>query len=128
MEKNFLKACMVILLVSFLGNCAKDSSTGTYTDQADCTGIDATANTYTQAIKAILDVQCTNSGCHDALSRSEGIDLSTYAASKSAFDTRNCLCSIHHGSGCKPMPEGGYKLSDAVIQKIDCWVKNGYKE
>lgn len=127
MKRNFLKFSLIITLIGLLGNCAKDNSTD-YLEQADCTGIDASANTYTNSIKAILDAQCATSGCHDALTQSENINLTTFASSKSAFQNTNCLCSIHHGSGCKPMPDGSAQLSDAVIQKIDCWAKNGYQQ
>ncbi len=128
MSRNLLKYSLILIAIAVFGNCAKDNSTGSYADQADCTGIDAATNTYTKSVKAILDAQCATAGCHDAFSRTENIDLSTYATAKSAFQNVDCLCSLHHGSGCKPMPDGGAKLSDAVIQKIDCWVKNGYAE
>lgn len=107
--------------------CKKDSGTD-YLNQADCTGINTDNNTYTKSIKAILDSRCATAGCHDAGKKEQGIDLSTYATSKSAFENKECLCSIHHGSGCNPMPQGGSKLDDATIKLIDCWGKNGYKE
>lgn len=108
--------------------CNKDSSSSDYLDQADCSGIDASTNTYSLSIKTILNNNCATSGCHNAATTAEGIDLSSYSAAKDAFERTECLCSIHHGSGCKPMPDGGGKLSDALIQKIDCWAKNGYAQ
>ncbi|MCB0528095.1 MAG: hypothetical protein KDC61_18380 [Saprospiraceae bacterium] len=132
MQNRLLKGSrgpgILFVLILLLGNCAKESASSNYAEQADCTGIDAQANSYTNSIKAILDAQCATSGCHDAFSQSESIDLSNYASAKSAFENRACLCSIHHGAGCTPMPEGRAKLSDATIQKIDCWVKNGYQQ
>lgn len=70
-----------------------------------------------------MDTYCALSGCHNASSREAGVDLSTYAKTKNAFETTSCLCTIHHGSGCSPMPKGGSKLSDATIKLIDCWAK-----
>ncbi len=128
MRSNFFKfGLFIILAVLFFGNCSKDNSSGSYVDQADCTGIDAATNTYTKSIKAILDAHCANSGCHDAFSRSRNIDLSTYASSKSVFENTDAFCSIHW-NGCNPMPQGSAKLSDAILQKIDCWAKNGYAQ
>ncbi len=118
----------VFIAVFILSNCNKEDSNSQYLDNADCSTVDATNNTYTKEIKRILDNSCATSGCHDAKSKEDGIDLSTYANSKSAFENKDCLCTIHHGSGCDPMPRGSAKLSDATIQLIDCWVKNGYKE
>ncbi len=108
--------------------CNKDSASSDYLDQADCTGIDASTNTYNLSIKAILNNNCATSGCHDASTSAEGIDLSSYSAAKDAFNRTECLCSIHHGSGCTPMPQDKPQLSDSDINKIDCWVKNGYAE
>jgi hypothetical protein len=111
-----------------LGDCNKEDSNSQYLENADCSAVDVSNNTYTKSIKSILDKSCATSGCHDAKSKEDGIDLSTYSSSKSAFENSDCLCSIHHGSGCDPMPRGSAKLSDATIQLIDCWVKNGYSE
>lgn len=108
--------------------CKKESDSSQYLSDAVCTGIDATANSYTNSIKAILDSQCATSGCHDAATAEEGINLSTYASAKSAFQNEECLCAIHHGNGCEAMPYQQSKLEDALIQKIDCWAKNGYQQ
>lgn len=127
MQKLFVTTCFALLMV--FGACEKNSSgNNNYLDNADCTGIDAITNTYTNTIKPILDINCAGSGCHDAATRSAGVDLSTYAKAKASFETTECLCSIHHGNGCEPMPQGGGKLSDAAIKLITCWAKNGYLE
>ncbi|MFN0200989.1 MAG: hypothetical protein ACKVTZ_05685 [Bacteroidia bacterium] len=100
-----------------------------YLNAADCTTIVDSTNTYTKSVKAILDNNCAFSGCHNAATKKEGVNLEGYAASKNTFSTNDLvLCSIHHGTGCEPMPKGGSKLSDSDIKKIDCWAKNGYKE
>lgn len=121
-----------VIALLFLANmylgCSKDSSNSDYINNADCTGVDADNNTYTKSIKSILDANCATSGCHNAATQENNLDLSSYAAAKSGFESQECLCSIHHGSGCNPMPKGGSKLSDAEIQQIDCWAKNGYKQ
>ena len=116
------------LLLAFVYACNNTDTAQNYLDKADCTGVDADANSYTLVIKDILDNNCASSGCHNASSRESGVDLSTYAKAKAAFQNTECLCSIHHGSECKAMPQGSGKLDDATIQLIDCWAKNGYKE
>lgn len=126
MKKLLFGGAFALALALVFFNCSKESTD--YLANADCTGIDTQTNTYTKPIKSILDTYCATSGCHDAFARERGVDLSSYATSKSAFQTTNCLCSIHHGSECVQMPQGGAKLSDAIIQKIDCWAKNGYQE
>lgn len=116
----------ILLLATFA--CVKDSSNSTYLDNADCSGVDAANNTYTKSVKEILDAHCATSGCHDAFAQEKGVDLSSYAGAKNGFENQDCLCSIHHGAGCEPMPQGASKLDDATIQKLDCWAKNGYAQ
>lgn len=121
------------MLLSFgsffvIASCGKDSNNPDYAADADCTVIVSADNTYTNSIKAILDASCATAGCHNQFSAAEGIDFSDYAKSKNAFENKKVLCSIHHGSGCKPMPENLPQLSAASLNKIDCWVKNDYPE
>ncbi len=129
MHKTIFAFALFSLSLGFLvSSCEKDSSGVDYTANADCSAIVAADNTYTNSIKAIMDNNCATAGCHNATTAAEGVDLSTYAKTKNAFQKKDALCTIHHGSGCKPMPDGGAKLSDSVINTIDCWVKNGYLE
>ena len=84
--------------------------------------------TYTADIKAILNTNCATSGCHNASSRANGIDLSTYEKAKSESSRNRFLGAIQHKSGYNPMPQGRAKLDDATIQLISCWVQNGSLE
>ncbi len=120
---------LVLFAISVLAvfSCGDDDGPD-YTADADCTQIDVNLNSYTNSIKTILDASCALSGCHDAATKQSGVQLDTYAEAKRAFDKDNALCAIHHGSGCKPMPDNGTQLADDLINKIDCWVKNGYKQ
>jgi len=127
MHKSILVFTLFSLSLLFVvASCDKDKSGVDYAANADCSAIVAADNTYSNSIKAILDASCASAGCHDAVTASEGIDLSDYAKSKNAFEKKDVLCSIHHGSGCDPMPKGSPQLSNATINKIDCWVKGGY--
>jgi hypothetical protein len=125
---KFTKIQLVAMILIAVASCKKTESSGTFTDNANCTGVVDSSNTYGMAIKSIIDKNCASSGCHSASSKRDGVDLSSYSAVKSEISTGNSLCTIHHGSGCKPMPQGSAKLSDSDIAKIDCWAKNGYKQ
>jgi hypothetical protein len=122
------KIQLVAMILMTVASCKKTESSGSFTDNANCTGVVDSTNTYGIAIKSIMDKNCASSGCHSASSKRDGVDLSSYSAVKSEISTGNSLCTIHHGSGCKPMPQGSAKLSDSDIAKIDCWAKNGYKQ
>lgn len=90
-------------------------------DTATCTG---TTPTYTADIKAIMDVSCATSGCHNASSKADGYDLSTYAGTVSAAGKTAFLGSIQHKTGYTAMPKGAAQLSSANLTKIACWVQN----
>ena len=122
--KNLLFLPAVMLLVFYSSSCKKDSLSQ-YTDAVTCNETDDTLNTYNQKIKTLLNNNCANGGCHDASTRAEGKDYSSYSAAKSCLGA-SAFCSINHGSGCKNMPQGAAKLSDADIHDLTCWAKNNY--
>lgn len=117
MKKSFAITGLILL---GLNSCKKEAI-----QQFDCTGA---TPTYTSDVAPILNASCALSGCHNAASQAEGINLSTYAGARSASNNDNFLGSIQHISGYKPMPENGAKLSDVNIKTISCWVQNGSPE
>ena len=128
MTKNIAMVATLALALVFAASCGKDDDKVDYTADADCTAIVSADNTYTNGIKTILDASCASAGCHDALAATEGVDMSDYAKVKVAFQSKDALCTIHHGAGCTAMPDGAPQLSSTIINKIDCWAKNGYAE
>lgn len=122
MLKPKLFALVIIIMTVYA--CKKNTSTN-FADDATCTS----TPTYSADVAPILNANCATQGCHNASSKREGIDLSTYALAKNEFMKSNtALASVHHASGVKAMPDGQAKLSDATINKLDCWVKNGCPE
>jgi hypothetical protein len=121
---NMKKSMLVIAAFSGLvtiNACKKDSTD--YAAQATCTG---TTPTYNGEISSIINTHCGDSNCHNASSSKAGINLSTYALASSQFLNNNdILTSIHHGRGVSPMPDNKPQLSSDIINKLDCWVKNG---
>ncbi len=129
MSKTILAfSLFTLVLAATISSCKKDNNSADYASQADCSSLPAAATTYSAVIKPILDLSCASAGCHDAITSAEGVDLSDYAKSKNAFEKKEVLCSIHHGSGCKAMPQGADQLDAVTINKIDCWVKNDYPQ
>lgn len=115
MRKKALFASACVLALAF--GCKKDT-----TSTVDCTGV---TPTYTNDIKPIMDKYCATSGCHNATSKADGRDYSTYTATKSGSGSSAFLGSIKQQSGYDKMPQGGSKLSDANIKLIECWISNG---
>jgi len=88
----------------------------------DCDGI---TPTYTADVKPILDASCAKSGCHDAITVQNGVNLSTYATASTVSQEERFLGVIHHRDGFPAMPFDGPKLPQAQLQILSCWVQNG---
>jgi hypothetical protein len=124
-SRIFLQTCAVccVLLIS---SCAKDKAK--QPSAIDCSTVDQTLNTYNLKIKTILDDNCASAGCHDPIFAASGINLATYATSRTAFETGKVLCTVNQEQGCLPMPQGGSKLADSLITYISCWADNNYPQ
>ena len=86
--------------------------------------------TYTNSIKSILDNNCAIPFCHNTTTAAAGFDFSSYTSAKTNFtaSSTRILGAIMHSSGFKPMPQGGAKLADTTINKIQSWVNANYPE
>ena len=111
---------MSLVIILFFAQCQKEDI-----DIVTCTG---TTPTYTQEIKAIMDLNCATSGCHDASSKKSGYDLSSYNGTKAVAAKTAFLGSIQHKAGYSDMPKGKSQLSSTDIDKIACWVQNNTPE
>ena len=69
---------------------------------------------------------CTATDCHNAGS-SNG-DLTVYSGVKGLADDNRILGSIKQESGFSAMPQGGDKLGDCEISKIEAWISQGKKD
>jgi cytochrome c553 len=121
MQIKIISALAIMVMVTYA--CKKTSTNPDYAADAVCSG---TTPTYTANVQSILNTNCATSGCHSAASSKAGVNLSDFASASSQFKSNSKnLASVHHGSGVEAMPKNASKLSDADINKLDCWVKNG---
>ncbi len=104
--------------------------TGCYYDVAEelypangTTGCDTAAVTYSLTVKPILDQNCMS--CHSQALQQGGVVLETHAAVVNYVTSGELLGAINHVSGFSPMPQGGPKLNDCNILKIETWVQKG---
>jgi hypothetical protein len=105
--------CCTLLLLS----CSKDKI-----DMVECSG---PTPTYSIEIKAILDASCAKSGCHDAITSQNGVNLSTYATASAISKEARFLGVIQHKQGFPAMPFDGPKLPNATVNLLTCWVQGG---
>jgi len=116
--KNIILA---VIFTTFLAiSCSKDEVA-----VADC---GTTKVTYEADVRSIIQASCATSGCHDATSRADGKNYSTYAMVVSESSKASFLGSINHLSGYESMPKGASKLSADKIKTITCWINGGKLE
>jgi hypothetical protein len=121
MKKSFL-LLLFALPVLLYNSCTKDRTPAPACAQTD------SLNTYTNSVKAIMDVNCATSGCHDAITAFSGIKLDTYENTVAAAKNQTSFfCVIDHS--CTPvMPYNLPKLADSLITKINAWKANCYPQ
>ncbi|HNP20876.1 MAG TPA: c-type cytochrome [Panacibacter sp.] len=88
-----------------------------------CMACDTSVYTYNGAISKIMTTNCT--GCHSSVSKSGGVDLSTFTGVQQAASNGTLLGTITHAAGYPAMPQGGNKLSDCNIRQIQKWIESG---
>jgi hypothetical protein len=113
------------LLVFGLQACYNDKADQLYGVKTS-TGCDTSSVTYSGTIKAIMDQNCSISGCHDATTQANGYNFSTYSGLATSIQLNRLLGAINQENGYFAMPQSGGKLASCDIDKITAWVHNGY--
>lgn len=124
MKKNYLlRFFFAASAVATVESCYFDKADVLYPD-VNCV---TTGITYTNFVASIMNTQCASSGCHSATNPSAGINLATYASTKSYATASQAafLGSMRHTSGFSNMPKGAAKLPTCTILKIEAWISAG---
>jgi hypothetical protein len=108
-----MKAKLVYLLfvIAVIVACKKDKKSEKLTPSCD-----GSSPTYQSTIKNIIDSKCASASCHPGYSTYEGLqqDLQNGSFSKEVLTDQT-------------MPKDS-KLSQDQLNKIQCWVNNGFPE
>ena len=96
---------------------------------------------YTRDILPIFSSKCSMTGCHDAISKKSGLDMSGYAAMMAYINDGSAgivpynpnasyiYQAIRPGSGEDPMPpQGKTQLTTAELDTISSWISRGAKD
>lgn len=78
--------------------------------------------TYNSGVSSIINSNCTTSGCHG--SGSSNGNYTTYSGLKSIINNGQFNKSVLVNQN---MPKGS-SLSESELNKLKCWVDNGYPE
>jgi hypothetical protein len=91
---------------------------------------DTTGNiSYNNEIRAIMSTSCGSNdlNCH-LTGNTQDINLDNFFDTRDIATNGDLMGSILHEPGFTPMPDGGGKLNDCLIQKIQAWINRGEPE
>jgi len=114
----------LILLLALVTGCYYDSEEKLYPQIS--TSCDLTNVTFAATVKPILQASCLS--CHSnskAVNSGGGIKLENYADVLISTNSGKLMGTINHASGFQAMPQGGGKLTDCEISKLQKWIDNG---
>ena len=117
----------VILSATTFQSCYNDNEADLYGTTTMPTTCDTTGSKFSTFVSPLIKSKCAISGCHDAVSQSGGVNLSSYATIKSYISSGKSvlLGSINQSAGYSKMPKGSAKLADCDISKIEAWINGG---
>jgi len=115
---------LFILFIAFAGwtlsSCYYDNVEELYPNPPTC---DTTNITYSGTVAPVMAAYCNS--CHSTTSASGGIITDNYNDLKSAVDGGRFWGAINHEPGYSSMPQGGEKLNECTLTKIDIWILDG---
>lgn len=122
MKKTLLIVCATLAALTY--SC-KDEPIHTTEPRDYC---DSLGITYDGHIKAVMDANCAIPTCHTQAAKSGGFALSTYFEVRDAAKKDNFLGAIKREQGFKGMPIGAPKLSDEIVEQLECWQENAFPQ
>lgn len=115
----FVMAILSTLVVWSITSCYYDNEEELYPNPVEC---DTTNITYSGTIVPILENNCYS--CHNSVNQQGGIVVDTYDDLRVVIDNGRFRGAINHLDGYSPMPQGGDKLNECNLTKINLWLDN----
>lgn len=109
---------LLFVAFGFILSCSKDKVTQVAIS-AEC----ADTISFSNEVLPLFNQNCSTSGCHDAGSAASGFVFTNHGNISATAD--QALGAMRHDAGFTPMPFGGAKLADSLIQKVECWIAQG---
>ena len=114
------KLLIIPTLFLLITSCAKDQTPEPVVVEPDV--CDSIPKSFSVDVQPIFDTHCVS--CHNAANNfANGQSWETHAEISANID--NILTAINHQAGATAMPYQLPKLSDSLIQVIECWASDG---
>lgn len=117
------KLLVLFVSITAFSGCYYDKEDQLYPKTAG--GCDTTSATFIANVLPVMQQKCATAGCHDAIVKQSGYDLSSYDGVKKCATDNKLIGVIRQSSGFAIMPKGMPKLDDCTINKIARWVNLG---
>jgi uncharacterized membrane protein len=121
MVRKIIYVVGIVILVT-ISSCYNDVEEELYPTTGNPTQCDTSNATYT-TVQSILQNNCYS--CHSGSAPSGNVNLEGYANVKSYADNGKLIGVITWAPGFPPMPQGGNKLNECDIAKIQSWINQG---
>lgn len=123
----FLLCGSIVTVSTLVESCYYDNEKDLYGTVITPVTCDTTNAKFAVFVSPLISSKCATSGCHSTSSQAGGVNLGNYTATKNFISSSKSvfLGSIKHTSGFSKMPDGGAKLSDCEITKLETWINNG---
>lgn len=117
-----MKLFFAILFSSLLFvSCSKDQTPKPIIEEVPADVCDSIPKSFATDVMPIIQSNCA--GCHSGSTPSGGIKLADHNDISSNLSLT--LETVNHDIGVTPMPYQQPKLSDSLIQVIECWAADG---
>lgn len=119
-----MKIISTVLFVFTLGlvtSCYYDVESELYPNGSSC---DTSNVTYKLTVKPVLEKNNCIS-CHNTNLPSGNVNLDNHASIMISVNSGKLLSSINHDGKASKMPQGGAKIPDCDIRKIEIWIRQG---
>ncbi len=119
------KTTVLVFLITIVALSATQSCSKDKTKLPEPNICNNPSYTYLADVKPIYDFYCASLPCHSSAAQASSVDLSDYTNAKLHTELGNALCAMKHT--CWEMPKDEPKLSDSLIQIVECWAANGFQ-
>lgn len=111
----------IIFSILFFASCSKDQTPEPIIEEPAVDVCDSISKAFASNVMPIFQDNCVS--CHSGSFPSGGIKLADH--NDISTNLTVVLKTINHESGVTPMPYQLPKLSDSLIQVIECWAADG---
>lgn len=128
MKKQYyiIPIVLAFIIISTTQSCYYDVESELYSTTGT-TSCDSSTAKFSTFVSPLIVSKCATSGCHNATTAAAGVNLDGYTNIKNYLTRSSSVFfgSIKRTSGFSPMPQGGSKLADCDITKLQLWVNAG---